>query len=244
MNNYLNEIFSVLGGGLGGVILTHLFYKSKLKKEQKIRFQNEVGDRIAKSLIEVRDIELKADVIEVYDIENQLESRGSNLNIFESSAIYPAIMHDKQSLIDFINDISFARYNYEKDLDCQVAAYLLYIERYLSELSLFLSDFDEDAMPTLGTIFIADIQKWQRSFDNILVKKINSHPTKFERHHGFRWKLEKNRTRKKLYYVSILYRLKSDYKSDIINLARGIIESVKEEYSLDKEIASKEKDIQ
>lgn len=203
----LKIIIAAISGFIG-VMFTHIFYKSKLKKEQKVRFDNVVGDRIADSLIKIRDIELISSTIEIYDINGLLSKKGSKTDFLNEGPRYLAIFNDWKTYNDFMHKITEVRQTLERDVDCEVALYLVFIERYLYQLSTYMSEFrDEKLLPVLGTIFTLDIQKWQMSFDKVLIKKINSHICKLESHDGIKWKIKRKRIVEKPWKESILQML-------------------------------------
>lgn len=221
-----NIIIAIISGSIG-VILTHIFYKSKLKKEQKMRFQNVIGDRMAKSLMAVRDIELKANVIEVYNIENTIEEQGGKFDIAEN-AIYPSIMNDKKSLLDFHTEIVSARFHYGKEITGNIAVYLWYAEKYFGHLLGYLGSFANIDLHTMGTIFIKDIQDWQRAFDKEIVSEINRAPTKLEIHEGPIWDLKKEKILEQLWNKTVLKKVINNETSESMELVWSIIDEVNE----------------
>lgn len=190
----LDVIIALFSGGLG-VLLTHIFYKAKLKKEQKVRFENVIGDHVASSLLKIRDLELECLSIEMYDIGRLLDEKGDQLNFFEDIPQYLSIFKNWDAYTEYMEKIADARKIYEKYVDCEVSLYLVYIEKYLYQLSMYMVQFNNNALlPALGTIFICDIQKWQIEFDKTLTKKINSNRCKIESHFTKKYK----RKRKKI----------------------------------------------
>lgn len=179
---FLNFMIAIVSAIVGGGV-THFYEGKKLKKEQKLRFEDMVGERVAESLLKIRDIELKASYVEIYNAEEEFRNPNQTFDFLNGGARYLSIFNDWKSYNDFLDSIRFARQNYEKDVDCETAALLVFIERYLCQLSLYMHSFkNEKLLPTLGTIFMCDIQNWQIKFDELLVKKINSHQCKLESH--------------------------------------------------------------
>ena len=112
------SIITLLGG--------YFIYGPKLRKQQKLEFQKEIGKSKAKVLIEFKDLIQTIDAIEVYDIDKELES-GKGLSIRDPDiAIYPEIMNDYKTLNKFTDKVIDLR-NKEKYLDMEAAAYLLYL---------------------------------------------------------------------------------------------------------------------
>src|SRR5699024_3052872 len=125
----LNKVEILLASTVISVILTHLFYRFKLKSEQRIRYQNIIGDNITESLIELRDLVEKAAVIERYDLIYIDEEVEGTPNAFEGT-IYPAIMNDLDSLLDFKEKLDEMWKRHGKYLDVKTALYLWYGSRY------------------------------------------------------------------------------------------------------------------
>lgn len=211
MNNVSNEsdliskIIVAIIGAIAGVILTHFFYKSKLHKEQKVRFEDVIGNRIAESLLNIRDIVKISETVEIYNIVGELRDRGSKLDFLDGGARYPAFFNDWKSYNLFMDEISKARKLYEKNVDCETALYLLYINRYLYQLSAFMSEFgNEKLLPVFGAIFLPDILDWRKKFDKVLVKKINSHKCKLETHSGRKYKAKRKKIVEERWKKSLL----------------------------------------
>lgn len=182
-------------GAVLGVIVTHIFYKSKLRKEQKVRFDGMIGERVANALLKIRDVEQIALLIDLYELNDIIDKHNDKFDFLNEGTKYLSIFNNWNSYNEFMNQIVDVRRNFEKDVDCETSLYLLFIERYLMQLGMYMKGFnDECLLPTLGTIFSYDIQKWQREFDKILIKKINSHACKLEPHYGKKW----NKKREKI----------------------------------------------
>lgn len=189
------KIVITIIGGVAGIIVTHLFYKSKLKKEQEVRFKNLIGDQIINSLIEIRDVELMSMPIEIYKVETVLKEKESRIDLDGGETFYLSIFNNSESYDKFFDKISYVRKNYEKNVDAKTALYLTFIEKYLYKLKIYMSEVgNEKVMPVLGTIFSADIMNWRISFDKHLIKRINSYSCNLEQHYGRKW----NRYRKKI----------------------------------------------
>ncbi|MFD1608504.1 hypothetical protein [Oceanobacillus luteolus] len=219
-------IVSSLVGGVIGVFLTHIFYQSKLKKEQKARFQEEIGKRIAKSLMEVREIAKAATYLEVYEIANILEESPDEFDIHNTTK-YPSIMNNKESFLEFHSTIMAARGNYGNEIPIDVAAYLWYAEKYFNHLLVLIGSFEKVDMPSLGAIFLKDIIDWQRSFDNLLVKRINTPVVKLELHFGTKWNRAKVQLLERLWEKSLLKRVINDDTSNDMDIVWEVIAGYK-----------------
>ena len=60
---YAGEILTGIVVAVVSVAASHIFYRFKLRKEQKVRFQDVIGEKIANALLAVWDIERKAQKI-------------------------------------------------------------------------------------------------------------------------------------------------------------------------------------
>ena len=112
-------IIPSLVSGVIGIFLTHAFYKSRLIKEQKIRFQEDIGKRVAQSLLAVRDIVQQASFLEIYDLKELQDD--SNI---QNTTKYPSIMENKDTFIEYHTTIMTGREKNDKDLPIDVTAYL------------------------------------------------------------------------------------------------------------------------
>ncbi|RBP61046.1 hypothetical protein DES36_11545 [Alkalibaculum bacchi] len=222
-----NIMIAIISGGFG-IVLTHVFYKSKLRKEQEVRFQNTIGDNMAESLLAVRDIGLKASVVEIYDIDYILEEQKGEFD-FSSNAQYPSIMTNREIFLGFHSELMSARRIYGKNLPRDVAAYIWYAEKYFGHLIGYLGSLDKIDLPTFGTIFLKDIQEWQISFDRMLVKRINSNPTKLELHSGIRWRIEKKKVLNKLWGKTILKKVINNEQDEYMDLVWEVINDITED---------------
>lgn len=181
-------ISAVLGSSVLNGFITHMLYNRKLKKEQKVKFENMIGEKIANALLYVYEITTSASSIEVYNAEDK-KADGS-LNLFDRNAIYPAIMNDGESLDNFTNMIHKCRTEYEKYLDCALALQIVYIERYMEQLKTYSAKHGgEQVLPTMGTIFIVDIQRWQKKCDKMLIRRMNKSKCRLDYHQGKKWQI-------------------------------------------------------
>ncbi len=134
-----------------------------------MRFENVIGDKVAQALDAVRDLELKIKVQEIYQVEDCFEKK--NIDMFNPGAVYPAIMNSAKDFIGFTNQVNRARDLYEKYLDYQTAAYLYYMEKYSMNLAKYIADNQPLGLQVAGAIFYGDLQKWQKKYDKLIIKK-------------------------------------------------------------------------
>lgn len=205
------EIFITSGGSVA--IISHLLYKFKLRSEQRVRFENIIGDEIVKSLIEIRELIEEASVIERYDII-KYDTNDGLINAFEGT-IYPSIMNDVETLDDYSQKIDDMWKKHGKNLDCETALYLWYGSRYFSQLLFYVVEEGyQNQLPELGTFFIFDIQQWHLSFDKNLVKRINRPLNKIEHHQGKKWARKRKGFIKK-WEETFLYKTIYDFHDNI-----------------------------
>lgn len=201
--------------GTNGVIIaiitavaTHLFETRKLKKEQKIQYENGIGEKTAMALLSVREVELKLTEIEAYKPLFDIESGQSRF--FEENVFYPAIMTTRDTLSDFFDKICDARQKYEPLLSLKSAANLFAMERYIADMLIYLKVVGmQDHPAEVGLLVIADLNKWQKRFDEVLVSEINRPKYKFFSKSGKRWENQKKKAIKSLRQNCVLDDLRS-----------------------------------
>lgn len=190
-NVILNFIIALASAFLGGLV-TNFFNKRKLRQEQKMKSEDIIGNKIQETLISIRDLELECLTLEIYNIQEKLKNISIDEDYWEDGAQYVYFFNNWEAYFDYKNKINDIQKEKEKYVDCEIKAYLVFIQKYLRRLGVFMKSFNnEKLLPALGTIFICDIQKWQSKFDKALVKKMNSHKYKLESH--FTGKYQKKR---------------------------------------------------
>jgi len=208
-----NEIFlavlsTILGSTVLNGILTHFLYKNKLKKELQSKGHEMIANEIGKSLNFVRNMELKLTFQEIYNISEEIDNRGSQVSLFGGECIYLEIFNNLESFNEFINLVQQCRVEHEKNLSVQIALNLVFIDKYIRQLFLFMSELGpEEMLPVWGTIFIFDLQKWQKKMDKLLIKEINKYGYKLESHETKKWNRLRKRELVKQYEETILFYL-------------------------------------
>lgn len=216
-------ISAVLSGVFLNGIATHILYSRKLKKEQKARSQNVIWDKIAEALENIRNIELRCRVIEIYQIEDRLKDE-EYIQAFVNEAIYPEVMNDSETFIGFYESVNQSRSKWGKYLDPKVGAYLFYMQNYCVQLIDFINKNNlSNNYPVAGTVFIFDLQKWQKEYEKLLVRRINKPKHKVYVEDGIRWERAKKRVLKKLWKTSMLYNLISGVDNPKIALVKAIL---------------------
>ena len=191
----------ISSSALNGIV-THLLYNNKLKKELKYKGNDLIAKEIENSLQSFREIELKLKVHEIYNAENRIKNK--EVDFFNGECFYPEILNNWESLYNFMNSIRDCRLHHEKNLSCKIALNLVFIDRYLSQLCLFLKGFEEDVLPLWGTIVITDLSEWQAKIDKLIVKEINKYTYKLESHETKKWKKIRKKEIEKQYSKTIL----------------------------------------
>ena len=219
----ISIISAVLSSSVLNGIITHILYNKKLRKEQKVRVQNMVWDKIIEALEQVRTIELEIRVQEKYNFQNDLQI-GIHVDMFDGFKIYPAVMNDSSSFVKFYESINDARVKWAKYLDPKVAAYLYYMERYCLELVQYLQKCKLlKEFPRAGTVFVFDLQKWQRDYEKLLVKRINKPKHRVYTEDGRAWGRAKKKVIRKFWNRSVLNALIHDIDSPHIDVSRMIL---------------------
>lgn len=202
---YLGEIITGILVAFISLIGTHLFYKGKLRKEQKVRFQDVIGKKIAEALLAVWDIERKTHAQETYDIENKLNNTEGMVGFLNPQGVYLEIMSDEETFTKFVFSLNDARGEYEKYLSNEAAAHLWYGSNHFMEMTAFITREElGDKYPEMGIIFLSDILIWRNSFEKAIIKDINSHSTKLVAHRGVKWEIAKKQLKHKFYRKNVL----------------------------------------
>ena len=213
MKEILRAIWDLINTKIGVAVITVIattvlnviYQKWKVNKDQQTRYENVIGDKIANSLIAVRDIELKLRGQELLNPESTFKEK--DFDMFGQNAIYPSIMHNKKKFDKIISEISNARKKYEPYLDYKAAAYLYYGERYLFNLKKYISDHPLISYPLAGAIFYIDLQKWQTKYDELIIKNVNHQNCKLYSKSGWKWERAKKKVMEELWEKSILFKL-------------------------------------
>lgn len=245
MNDESIKIFisGIISSGGVNAVISYFLYSKKLKDQLKYKRNDIIAKEIEKSLQYTRDMVRQLKTQEIFCIEDELLQRGSNVNVFGGECIYPAIFNNWETYNDFFDLIGKCRMNHEKNLSCKTALNIVFIERYIMQLRLYMSEHgDESMLPFWGTLFIYDLQKWQIKMDKRLIKEINKHEFKLESHETFKWKLLRKIEIERQYKNTILYYLltgkytrKNKKKVMIINRYLNLFENNKQNQITDSD---------
>lgn len=225
---YASETVTGVIVALVTAFTSNVLYRSKLRKEQKVRFQDVVGKKIAEALLAVWDIERKTHAQETYDIENILSNGKGVVGFFNPKGVYLEIMSDEETFTNFVFSLNDARGEYEKYLSNKVAAHLWYGVNHFMEMTVFMTrEGLGEKYPEMGIVFLPDILNWRNSFEKAIIKDINRHSTKLVAHRGARWEIAKKQLKHKLYKKNVLNEIISHKDSEVARLLYDYINELK-----------------
>lgn len=211
-------ITAILGSGILSTLISHALYTRKLKKEQSMKADYGAGVKTAKALWALKELLSNGSAIEIYKAEKVMQEPG--FSTLDGNVIYPEILNDKESLLKFLEALRQFRKEYEFYIDCELALKVVLIDRYLSQLILFLNSYSEKYWPDWGAIFIDDIQNLFHQCDKCIIKKINRQKYKLEYHNGLKWKILRHRLLEKPFNDTILVRMD---KGNLSEMERQLI---------------------
>lgn len=194
--NIVTIIVPLLTGCIG-VIITHIFYKSKLEKERKAGGRGLIGEKIMAALIAVRTFERELRTIEsVYPDENGVDQ-------IDTDRPFQAIFTSKEHFNNFFNELLDVLSKHEEYLDLKTVAFLLAMQDYQTKFYQNVVSEDMD-IRGIGAGLYPDLMKWQKDFDAHLVDRINKNYAKVYTLRGWWWNRTLARIRKKYVEDSIL----------------------------------------
>lgn len=212
------SILSAVGavvGSLIGILFTHLLYKRKLNKEQKVRSRGVIGEKISKALLAVKELECKSKTYEILNVENYTAKELAEEDFFDGSNKVSAVVYTVGAISEFHDEVVKIRGKYEMFLDYKTAALVYYIDRYFSELITFSLSIDPTKIPELGAAITPDILLWQETIDKNVTKQINKPKYKISDFTSKKWEKAKKDVLENLWERSILYNIKRDENSEI-----------------------------
>ena len=185
---YINTLISIFTGAM----ITYIFTIFKMKKDREIEFEKEIASNIALSLYDVRSSIKQIQIEEIYDVDNALKE---NVNASQPNdfALYPSILNNSRTLIDFWNEINDLRIQHDLYLSYPSSAYLLYMSNYLLDLIRFLGNNKNVDYHLVGTLLRYDLLEWENSFDKQIVKEINTRKLKLKSKNGLKWEKKKQK---------------------------------------------------
>ena len=188
MANRITIVTAILGSGILSTVISHLLYNQKLRKEQLMKSESGVGAKMRIALEEALEIVSVLHYIELFDAECALEAPNFR-SMGNDNIIYPMIFNDSQTLYSFHEMINSFRAQYERYVDCKTALGILLIDRYVTQLILFLKGYDEKYWSHWGVIFNADIKMMSQRCEKRIIKRINKQKYEMEYHGGSKWEI-------------------------------------------------------
>ena len=198
-------ITAILGSGILSTLISHLLYTQKLKKEQLMKSENGIGRKMITALESAQELMEELNFIEIFEAEDKFKA--PNCRAVDGDVLYPAIMGDSESLQKFYTAIRQFREKHERYIDCKTALYIVLLDRYVMQLLLFSSQFEEKYWPRLGTIFIVDFKRISHKCEKRLIRRINKQKYKMEYHNGIKWKILRKFALVKMWEKTILFHL-------------------------------------
>ena len=190
----LLPLFSSLISSIVVFIATHLFYQSKLRKENKAVGAKLISDQIMESLVSVRKF---ANQLRVYEnISVTTPEPDTDYEINPDRLNYQPIFKTEEDLFEFQNQLSELAATHQNNLDYKSLAFLIAMEKYLLLILQYLPITKPDDIKVIGTMLEGDITRWNKGFDKHLVRRINRAPYKLNSFTGWKWKYTLNRISK------------------------------------------------
>lgn len=206
-------ILTIFGGVVAAIINT-ILHKSKLKKEQKVGYQTMIGEEIANALKEMLDLtQIALSTKSVFSFKEN----GESINMMDGISLScPEILDNAEMFHTYRQRVHDAIARFDAYLDCETAAYIIYMEGYLTQLAIYLdkSNFDLEKEELLGALLCNDITDWAHQYKTVLIKKINRPKYKLENHEGRKWESVSQRIYGNFWGTSKLLELIKNYDTD------------------------------
>lgn len=107
LNIWKNEIFRQSFIVLVTAVVTYYFTVRKIKKEQRIKYETDLGNKITQAYLDVREFITESNTIELLDIDKCVKVK--DIFVSQEYAVYPAFMKNKNSLHIFSEKLSLIR---------------------------------------------------------------------------------------------------------------------------------------
>lgn len=170
-----------------------------------MKSENGIGRKMITALESAQELMEELNFIEIFEAEDKFKD--PNFRAVDGDVFYPTIMGDNESLLKFHTAIRQFREKYERYIDCKTALYIVLLDRYVMQLLLFSSQFEEKYWPRLGTIFIGDFKRISHKCEKRLIRRINKQKYKMEYHNGIKWKILRKSALVKMWEKTILFHL-------------------------------------
>lgn len=133
------------------------------------------------------------------------------------------MLHTIDEWISFTKEFNRIRFKCGNWVDSETGAWLLFMERYFMSLTYFIIEKNlRDDIHNVGAMFIGDLQKWQREFDEVFVKHLNGASMKTESHNGKRWDIEKKKMEKK-WFDTVLYKVINNTDDEVVLMIKSVL---------------------
>lgn len=206
-------ILTIFGGVIAAVINT-ILHKPKLKKEQKVGYQTMIGEEIANALKEMLDLtQIALSTKNVFSFKEN----GKTINMMDGISLScPEILDGEEVFQAYRQRVHDAIARFDAYLDCETAAYIVYMEGYLTQLAIYLdkSELRLKEEEVLGALLCDDIINWAHQYKTVLIKKINKPKYKLENHEGRKWDSVSQRIYGNFWGTSKLLELIKNYDAD------------------------------
>lgn len=186
-------VLALIGGGVLTAFVNNFLYRRKIINGQKVESLKTFIDKRINALMAIKEFRKNVNTFEILEIG----ANDENIHMFNEEkipAVYPAIFENRNSIMEFITELNNIRQQHEEWVDCETAAYLVYIQKYFLELTNLIRQAKSDEeIHLLGAFIFPELQKWSNEYAIVLNKKINKISTKMEAHSGKKWEKEKQK---------------------------------------------------
>lgn len=193
---YAALLGAILPGAISFIALGH-----NLRKKNQAGGEKVIAEKIATALLAVRDLELK---LRIFEIPSDVDIR---VAINQGGVSIPAIFLNKEALIDFQNEFMSVWKSNEGYLDMTTVAFLLTMQAYLGAIMVNTDGSTDGNVQKTGLLVKDDIVKWQKDFDEHLVKQVNKKSYKLSSLNGPKWEAIKKENMSKYFDTSDLMKL-------------------------------------
>ncbi len=222
MVTFSQLILAVIGGGVLGELIRHLLIRYVFAQEQQALINSEVARKRIYAVEQIRLTCLELDSFEVLEYTHT-DKLPKEFDIRDST-IYPSVLYTRETWMKYTKEFTRVKTEYGHWCDCEIGAWLLQLERYMISLTHFMGSKNlGHRTHDVGVMFIRDIQKWQRQFDEVLVEHLNGKSMKSETHYGKRWESEKAK-REKQWLETTLYKVINNADDDITIMIKEVLE--------------------
>jgi len=220
MTIYWQMLIAVISGGVLGEMIRHLLIRYVFAQEQQAQINAEIARKRVDAVEQIRLVCLELDKFELLEITHPDGEFPEVRNLYESP-IYPSVLHTVDEWVSFTKEFTRIRSKYGNWVDSETGAWLLYIERYFMSLTHFIIERNlRNDTHIVGAMFFGDLQKWQREFDEVLVKRLNGASMKTESRNGKRWDIKKKKMKNK-WVDTALYKVINNIDDEVVLMIKS-----------------------